>query len=139
MRLPPQASPENGYPVLPNSLVAAVIDTKTNFADPRDYAAQPAFNLMNDSDQVQLSFLGDGIGKFILAASSSRSPDSMMNAGRSLGLLAFSLGRYKAGPVADGRARVSNWRLERHADGSYPLQRFKDALLSAVTAHAMRP
>jgi hypothetical protein len=135
-QLPAPSSPESGYPLLPNTLVAAIIDTKTNFADPREYAAQPVFNLMNDAVQDQLSFIGGNVAKFILAASSPRSPDSMTDVARPFDLFAFSLGRYKAGPVADGIARITSWRLERHADGSYPLQRFKDALLAAVAVHS---
>jgi hypothetical protein len=130
--LPPPASPESGHPLLPAYDVAAVVDTKTNFADPRPYAALGVFNLMNDATERQLEFLGSGIVPIILAASSSRSPDSMFAAGQACGVHAFSMGRYWASPVSDGPNRRSSWRLERFADGSHPLQRYKVAILEAI-------
>jgi hypothetical protein len=121
-----------GFPLLPIDIVAAVVDTKTNFSDPKSYSGRPVFNLANDATEAQLAFLGSGIAKIVLAATSSRSPDSMLEAGAGVGLSVFSLGRYQAGLVSELEKRMTTLRLERHKDGSYPLQRFKKTILQAI-------
>ncbi len=130
--LPPPATKQDGYPLLSVSDVAAVVDTKTNFSEPNVYAAQPVFNLLNDAKETQLSFLHPDVARIILAASSSRSSDSLFSAGEPFGMLVFSMGRYFASPVSDGPNRRSGWRLERFRDGSYPFQRYKEAVISAI-------
>ncbi|WP_156428765.1 hypothetical protein [Magnetospirillum sp. XM-1] len=132
--IPPPASAHDGYPLLPVELVAAVIDTKTNFSDPMAYARQPVFNLMNNSVEAQLDFIGNDILKVIFAASSLRSADSIFESGNAVGLLSVSLGRYRAGPVADGLQRKTEWWLERLNDGRSPLQVLKAALMARVQA-----
>src|SRR5262249_15675457 len=130
--LPRPASPESGWPLVPVTDVAAVVDTKTYFTAPEQYADQTVFNYMNDATEAQSAFLGPGILKIILSASSSVSPESLRAEGLKHGLQVFSLARYKAGPVSDGANRQLSWKLETFADGSYPLQRFKEAVLDAV-------
>lgn len=136
--LPPPATNESGYPLLRECDVVAVIDTKTNFSDPASYARLSIFNLMNDATETQLSFLDQDIARIILAASSYRSPDSLFAAGEPFGLNAFSLARYFASPVSDGLKRKSGWRLERFSNGSYPLQRYKHAVIDAIDRYARR-
>ncbi len=130
--LPPAASKSAGLPLLPRSGVVVVVDTKTFFADPRSYAAQPAFNLMNDFAEKQLDLLGPEIEKIVLTAASSYLPDTLLEVGREVGLEVFSMGRRWSGPVADGFERSLVWRLERFRDGSHPLQRCREAILAAV-------
>ena len=134
MRLPPVASPEAGYPLIPREAVAHVIDTKTYFAFPelKKYASKTLFNLANDCGDSQLEFLGKPVSKTLLIASSTKNCDTLFSAGACCGLSVFSLGRSHAGPVADGPNRVSSWKLERFSDGAYPLQRFKSLVLLSV-------
>lgn len=130
--LPPAASVEAGFPLVPASDAMLVIDTKTNFSDPATYARQTAFNLMNDSTILQTDVIGSAVEKMVLAISSSRSPDSMRDAGKLAGIQCFSLARYTARPVAHGAERVMSRRLELLSDGMVPLQSFKTAVRKAV-------
>lgn len=131
--LPPPASPEFGFPLLPKEIVAAVIDTKTNFAGVAEYASKPAFNLMNDFGEPQLKFLGGTISPFILAATSQLRPDQFYKAGLEYGLGTFSLAIRKSDLVSAGEERVTRYMALRFMDGSYPLQRFKTALLTTLS------
>ena len=130
--LPPVASPETGYSLLPLAAVSVVMDTKTNFSDPRPYERKRYSILPMIQPKNQLEFLGAAISKTILIGSSSTSCDDLLKLGTSCGLSVFSLGRYRAGPVSHGEDRVSSWQLERFADGSYPLQRLKAPILLAI-------
>jgi hypothetical protein len=123
--IPPEAAPGAGWPLIPAEAVGMVIDTKTNFSDPRKYAAQTAFNLMNDCTISQFDLLGPSIPKVVLAATSSLSPDRLRAVGEDCGLAAFGMGRYRASPVADGPERTTEWVLSAYSDGSYPFQEFR--------------
>lgn len=130
--MPPEAAPGNGWPLIPLEAVAMVIDTKTNFSDPRKYAAQAAFNLMNDCEVSQFELLGPSIPKVVLTATSSMSPDGLRTIGYDCGLAVFGLGRYSASPVSDGPIRMIEWVVSAYRDGLYPFQAFKRAVASAV-------
>lgn len=130
--LPPPASFEFGYPLLPKDFVAAVIDTKTFFADVSKYAKQAAFNLMNDYAVPQITFLGRNIRPFIVAATSSVRPDDFYRASLSLGLGGFALASRRADSVSAGEDRRTTYTAQRYSDGTIPLQRFKAELLAQV-------
>jgi hypothetical protein len=132
--VPPEAFRGAGWPLVPRHSVALVIDAKTNFSTPAAYARQATFNLMNDSGEPQLAFLGSSIVPVVLAVTSSMSPDAMEKAGAAAGLRAFSLGRYRAGPVSDGEERLMEWVMQAGADGDYPYQRFKRTIIETVAA-----
>jgi hypothetical protein len=123
--VPPEAAPGAGWPLIPVEAVGMVIDTKTNFSDPRKYAAQTAFNLMNDCEVLQFDLLGATIPKVVLTATSSMSPDSLRATGEGCGLAVFGLGRYQASPVSDGPDRNIEWAISAYSDGTYPFQEFK--------------
>jgi hypothetical protein len=105
---------------------------QNEFLGPETYSGQTVFNLANNAAEAQLEFLGSGVAKVVLAAKSSRSPDSMLAAGAGCGLSVFALGRTRAGRLSDLENRTISWRLERHADGSYPLQQFKTTIMEAI-------
>ncbi len=131
--LPPAASAETGFPLIPKEAVRVVIDSKTNFSNPREYADLTVFNLANNATERQTDFLGPEIVKVLLiAASASGSPDSLLQTGLACGLNAFCLGRYRASPVSDGMERESGWKLARYRDGKFPLQCFKATVLTAL-------
>lgn len=130
--VPPEAVPGSGWPLIPVEAVGMVIDTKTNFSDPRKYAAQTAFNLMNDCKVSQFDLLGPSIPKVVLNAHSSMSPDGLRAIGQDCGLTVFGMGRYRASPVADGLDRQTEWVLSAYSDGTYPFQEFKRMVLSTV-------
>ena len=130
--LPPEAAPGAGWPLIPIEAVAMVIDTKTNFSDPRQSAAQTAFNLMNDCEVLQCDLLGPSIPKVVLAVTSSLSPDSLRALGEGCGLAVFGMGRYKASPVSDGPTRKTEWVMSAYSDGSYPFQQFKRMVVGSI-------
>lgn len=130
--VPPEPAPGAGWPLIPVEAVSMVIDTKTNFSDPRTYAAQAAFNLMNDCKVRQFDLLGPSIPKVVVTATSSMSPDGLRAAGEGCGLIAFGMGRYRASPVADGLDRQTEWVLSAFKDGTYPFQAFKRLVASVV-------
>jgi hypothetical protein len=132
--VPPPAAPGSGWPLVPLEAVAAVIDTKTNFSEPAKYAAQRAFNLMNDCERSQLDLLGADVAKIVLTVTSSRSPDALRREGERCGLNVFGLGRYRSGAVSEGVDRKTTWLLSAYADGEFPFQAFKTRVLEAVAA-----
>lgn len=134
---PPPASSESGWPLIPLDRVAVVIDTKTNFNDPHTYAQQTAFNLMNDAREPQLEFLGPDIAKIILTAASSRTAESMFRAGEPVGLEVYSLSQMRSGPVSDGAERLTTWTLQRLADGTLPMERFRESVMAATDRKAL--
>jgi len=129
---PPEAAPGAGYPLVPINAVRVVIDTKSNFSNPAVYAAQACFNQMNDSSVRQIDALGNGVTKLVLAATSSRSCASVLREGIEHGVPTYVLARYAASSVADGADRKIEWRIERFSDGSFPLQAFKQAVMTAL-------
>lgn len=135
--LPPPASQELGYPLLPREIVSAVVDTKTSFSDPAAYSRQSVFNLANDAHEPQLDFLGSDITKIIFAAASPLAAQSLYEAGLRSGLHVISMGRYQAGPVSDGVARKIGWRLESYSDGTCPMQRYKELIEQSVDLTAI--
>jgi hypothetical protein len=136
--VPPPAAPGSGWPLVPLEVVAAVIDTKTNFSEPARYAAQRAFNLMNDCDRSQLDLLGDDLAKIVLTVTSSRSPDALRREGERCGLDVFGLGRYRSGAVSDGVNRKTTWSLCAYEDGVFPFQAFKARVLESVASAEAR-
>ena len=130
--LPPPASPSSGYPLLPKEAVAAVIDTKTMFADVEAYASKNALNLMNDHPGSQLTFLGNGIRTIILAASSTISTSKLRERGKKCGMDVFSLGRTKTDPVKFGKDR--RWQMfpEMTPDNEWPLTLFYRTVFEAI-------
>ncbi|GAB4347990.1 MAG: hypothetical protein Kow0026_01980 [Oricola sp.] len=132
--LPPPASANSGYPLLPKAAVAAVIDTKTMFADVARYCTQTAFDIRNSCELPQFDLLGRSVTKIVLAASSPTSAATLFVQGRDHGAHVFSLSRFYAGPVSDYEQR--EWRLtpERLAEG-WPLQLFHECVALAVARH----
>ncbi|WP_416897259.1 MAG: hypothetical protein ACMVY4_17470 [Minwuia sp.] len=135
---PPPASPESGMPLVPIHSVAAVIDTKTTFDDPRSYARQTVFDLMNRAAEPQLAFLGPGLARIVLAAASNRSADALFAAGREVGLEVFTMARARTGPVSDGPERLTTWTLQRLAEGEAPLACFRTSVMTAVASGSWR-
>ena len=129
---PPEAAPGSGYALVPIDSVRVVIDTKTNFTTPAAYAAQMCFNRMNDCAVGQVDALGPQVAKLVLAATSGRSADAILREGIKHGVPTYALARYAASPVADGRDRKVEWKVERLATGEFPLQAFKAALLRSL-------
>ena len=129
--LPPPASANSGYPLLPRRLVAAVIDTKTMFTDVARYCGQTAFDIRNACEVPQFELLGPTVAKTVLAASSTTSAETLRALGRDHGAQVFSLSRFFAGPVGDYENR--EWRLtpERLAEG-WPLQLFLECVAQAL-------
>ncbi len=130
--VPPEAVPGAGWPLIPIEAVAMVIDTKTNFSDPRKYAAQKAFNLMNDCEVPQFDLLGPSIPKVVVAAHSAMTPDRLRAVGADCGLATFGMGKYRAGPVSDGLSRQTEWVMSAYSDGTYPFQEFKRMVEASV-------
>lgn len=130
--VPPPAAPGSGWPLVPLAQVAAVIDTKTNFSEPARYAAQRAFNLMNDCEQAQLDLLGGDVAKIVLTVTSARSPDWLRKEGERCDLDVFGLGRYRSSAVSESVNRSTTWLMSRYEDGTSPFQRFKERVLEAV-------
>lgn len=130
--LPPEPFPGGGHPLVSKDDCCAVIDTKTNFSDVREYAAKPAFNLMNDCDESQLDFLGSNISKCIFACMTTSTPESLERLGHEVGLNVFVLGRYLASPVADAEARMLIWRLSSAPESA--LSRFRRELQASAKA-----
>ena len=133
VELPPPADPRSGWPLIPVDLVAAVIDTKTNFSDAAGYAAQTCFNQAHDSVRLQTDLLGSGVACLVLAATTTRSLSALHAEGARTGVQCYALGRYKASKVATERS--ISWELGRMEGGVAPLQAFKHAVRSAVTRY----
>lgn len=130
--LPPEPFPGGGHPLMSRDDCCAVIDTKTNFSDVKQYAAKPAFNLMNDCEENHLEFLGSNIMKCIFTCMTSSSPELVERLGKEFGLKVFVLGRYIASPVADAEARRLIWRLSSAHES--PLSRFRRELQDSADA-----
>lgn len=131
---PPEAAPGSGYALVPIETVRVVIDTKTNFTTPAAYAAQMCFNRMNDCVVGQVDALGPEVTKLILAATSGRSANAILREGVEHGVPTYALARYRASAVADGRDRKIEWKIERLADGGFPLQAFKAKIQASVAS-----
>lgn len=132
--LPPEAYPGSGYPLLPKASVAAVVDTKTSFSSPRIYAAQTLFNLMNNSDELQFSLLGEHMRKIVFAARSERSPESLARQGSEVGLEVYAVARLKSGPVSQGNDREIIC-IPRSTQGSpSALEQMRESILEAVNS-----
>ncbi len=131
--LPPEAFPGAGYPLLPKSDVAVVIDTKTHFSTPREYAAKPIFNLMNDATEPQFALLGPKITKILFIARSDRSSESLAEEGRVSGIDTYCLARAKSSPVSDGAERSSQCVLSVPQGGLPPLEQFRRRVRQSIS------
>lgn len=130
--LPPAPFPGGGHPLVSKDNCCAVIDTKTNFSAVREYAAKPAFNLMNNCGERQLDFLGSSISKCIFACMTSSTPESIERLGQAVGLNIYVLGQYLASPVGDAEARRLTWRLSSAPESA--LSRFRRELQASAEA-----
>lgn len=136
--LPPEACPGSGFPLLPKSSVAAVVDTKTSFSTPKAYAAQPLFNLMNDAEEPQFALLGSKIRKIVFAARTARSLESLARQGAEVDLEVFALARMTSGPVAEGAEREIVCVASVPAGQPSAIERFRSSILQAIEAHGLR-
>ena len=136
-RLPPPATDDGPWVLLPKHLCAAVIDTKGRYDTPRIYAAAPAFNALNDSKTPQLDLLTPDVKPALLILASTRNPMAVMDEGNQHHLPTFVLARATDHKGSHGTDRVT-WKLTRTSTGTLPLADFQSYVTKAVDDWKMR-
>lgn len=137
-RLPPAATKNGPWVLLPKHLCAAVIDTKGRYDTPRLYAAASALNQRNDSTIPQLDLLAPYIRPALLILASTRKPVQVMREGEQHHLPTFVLARATDYKGNHGTERVT-WEVAHTANGTLPLDEFRTYVVAAAQAwHARR-
>jgi hypothetical protein len=129
--LPPPATPDGPWVLIPKGLCAAVIDTKGRYDTPRVYSEAPAFNDDNDNTTPQLDLLVPDVKPALFILATTRDPVKVMAEGTQYRLPTFALSRATDHKGDRGTASVT-WKLTRSASGTLPLQDFRAYITGAV-------
>ena len=137
--LPPPATPDGPWVLIPRGMCAAAIDTKGRYDTPRIYAQSVAFNDMNNSTTPQLDLLLPDVKPALFILATTRDPVAVMAEGDKYGLPTFVL--IRATDHKGDRGTVSvTWKASRTAACTLPLDDFQSYITAAVRSwHARNP
>lgn len=129
--LPPPATPDGPWVLIPRGLCAAAIDTKGRYDTPRIYAQSVAFNDMNNSTTRQLDLLLPDVKPALFILATTRNPIAVMTEGEQHHLPTFVLAKATDHKGERGTASVT-WKASRTAAGTLPLDDFRTYITAAV-------
>ena len=133
---PPPAYPNGSYPLIPKSLVAAVIDSKGLLSPSglRKYCAQLTYDAPGDNSIRQFDFIGGKIPKILFCFTSTSTHEDFSALCQQLGAWGFVLSKVKFNRIKERGATEYEWTIQHGSGDRSPLAEFRAILHQAVAS-----